>query len=169
MAGNTDLHASRRLFVKILGQSTVLIPLMGLTGCGKPQTGASAAAPTAPPQTGTGTGTGTATGTGTGSGPGTGTGMDAQAGEVAATAQPATGGSDLPHIGVDDPAARALGYSFDAATVDNAKYPEHLKGQSCRKCAQFKGGPNDAWGPCMVFAGKQVNARGWCTAYVAKA
>jgi hypothetical protein len=150
MAGNLDLNASRRLFVKTLGQSTVLIPILGLSACGKPQASAgsgTASPPPAAPQN---------------------TGMDAQAGEVAGTAPPSSAGSDLPHIGVDDPAARALGYSFDAATVDNAKYPEHLKGQSCRKCAQFKGGPNDAWGPCMVFAGKQVNAHGWCTAFVAK-
>jgi len=154
MAGSSDLNASRRLFVKILGQTTVLIPIAGLSACGKPPTAASTGAspppPPAPP----------------GAAPGT--GMDAQAGEVANTAQPPASGNDLPHIGLDDPAARALGYSFDAATVDNAKYPEHLKGQSCRKCAQFKGGPNDAWGPCMVFAGKQVNAHGWCTAFVAK-
>jgi hypothetical protein len=95
--------------------------------------------------------------------------MDAHAGETNTTAPTASAGSDLPHIGLDDPAARALGYSPDASMVDDAKYPEHLKGQACRKCAQFKGGPNDAWGPCMVFAGKQVNAHGWCTAYVVKA
>ncbi len=154
MSGRMDLQTSRRTFVKILGQSTVLIPMIGLSGCGKPDTAASTA-PAAPPPASAG-GSGTAPGT------------DAQAGEVANAAAPAAAATDLPHIGVDDPAARALGYSFDAATVDNAKYPEHLKGQSCRKCAQFKGGPNDAWGPCMVFAGKQVNAHGWCTAFVAK-
>jgi hypothetical protein len=152
MAGSSDLNASRRLFVKILGQSTVLIPIAGLSACGKSPTAASAGTAPPPPS---------------GAAPGS-TGMDAQAGEVANAAQPAASGSQLPHISVDDPAARALGYSFDAATVDNAKYPEHLKGQSCRKCAQFKGGPNDAWGPCMVFAGKQVDARGWCTAFVAR-
>jgi hypothetical protein len=151
MSGNLDLNPGRRSFVKILGQSTVLMPIFGLSGCGKPQTAASTApaAPPAPPAASV-------------------SGMDAQAGEVANAAQPAAPGGELPHIGVDDPAARALGYSFDAATVDNARYPEHLKGQTCRKCAQFKGGPNDAWGPCMVFAGKQVNARGWCTAFVAR-
>jgi len=152
MAGSSDLNASRRLFVKILGQGTMLIPIAGLSACGKPSTPTSAAA--AAPAT-------------SGAAPGT-AGIDAQAGEVANAAPLAASGNDLPHIGVDDPAARALGYSFDAATVDNAKYPEHLKGQSCRKCAQFKGGPNDPWGPCMVFAGKQVDARGWCTAFVAR-
>jgi hypothetical protein len=149
MAGNLE-NASRRSFVKVLSHSTIVIPILGLSACGKPQTSADAGAPPPPAP------------------PPSGTSMDATAGEVANTAQPAASGTDLPHIGPDDPAARALGYSPDAATVDNAKYPEHLKGQMCRKCAQFKGAPTDAWGPCMVFAGKQVNAHGWCTAFVAR-
>jgi len=148
MADQIGLNESRRKFVALLSQSSALIPLLGLAACGKPQTDASAPAP-APdrPQ---------------------GTAMDADAGQPA-TATMAASGSDLPHISIDDPAARAVGFSLDAAKVDRARYPEHLKGQVCRKCVQFKGGPTDAWGPCMVFAGKQVPAGGWCTSFAARA
>jgi hypothetical protein len=150
MAGEIELNQSRRTFVKVLGNSGILIPFLGLGACGKPQTAATAstAAPSAPerPQS---------------------TAMDAEAGQAANTTL-ASSGSDLPHIGVDDPAARAVGFSLDANQVDRARYPEHLKGQSCRKCVQFKGGPTDPWGPCMVFAGKQVPAGGWCTSYAAR-
>ena len=33
---------------------------------------------------------------------------------------------------------------------------------------QFQGKAGDAWGPCTIFAGKQVNANGWCQVYVKK-
>jgi hypothetical protein len=152
MAGKSGLNESRRTFVRLLGQGSVLIPILGLEACGKPQTTASAASAPAPasaperPQ---------------------GTAMDAEAGQTASSTQAASG-SDLPHISTDDPAARAVGFSLDASKVDRARYPEHLKGQVCRKCVQFKGGPTDPWGPCMVFAGKQVPAGGWCTSFAAR-
>ncbi len=147
MPGENGLNQSRRTFVRYLGSSSVLVPFLGLTACGKPQATATAAPP-APARSPA-------------------TAMDADAGQVANTTL-AMSGSDLPHISADDPAARAVGFSLDANTVDRARYPEHLKGQSCRKCVQFKGGPTDAWGPCMVFAGKQVPAGGWCTSFAAR-
>jgi hypothetical protein len=150
MPEEIGLNEGRRTFVRLLGQSSVLLPILGLAGCGKPQatasTAATAAAAPEPPQAG---------------------GMDAQAGQVA-NASAAPGGNDLPHITADDPAARAVGFALDATKVDRARYPEHLKGQVCRKCVQYKGGPTDAWGPCMVFAGKQVPAGGWCTSFAAR-
>jgi len=147
MAGEKHFNESRRNFVKVLGSSSVLIPILGLEACGKPQAESSAAA--APERSHA-------------------TAMDADAGQVGNSTLAASA-SDLPHISIDDPAARAVGFSLDAATVDRARYPEHLKGQVCRKCVQFKGGPTDAWGPCMVFAGKQVPAGGWCTSFAARA
>jgi hypothetical protein len=150
MTGETRLNESRRKFVKLLGQGSVLLPILGLEACSKPQATASAAsAPSSAPERPLATA------------------MDAEAGQTASSTQAASG-SDLPHISADDPAARAVGFSLDASKVDRARYPEHLKGQVCRKCVQFKGGPTDPWGPCMVFAGKQVPAGGWCTSFAAR-
>ncbi|MGH7262243.1 MAG: high-potential iron-sulfur protein, partial [Nitrospiraceae bacterium] len=42
-------------------------------------------------------------------------------------------------------------------------------GQDCASCQLFQGKPGDAWGPCPIFPGKNVNAKGWCSAYIKKA
>jgi hypothetical protein len=68
-----------------------------------------------------------------------------------------------------DAQAKALGYSHDATKVDKAKQPKYAAGQSCSNCQLFQGKPTDAWAACPLFAGKQVNAKGWCNAWVKKA
>ena len=75
---------------------------------------------------------------------------------------------DLPMVTEDDPMAMGLGYKIDTATVDAAKQPKHAADQSCANCALFTA-TKDAVGTCTIFAGKQVNATGWCTAYTKKA
>jgi High potential iron-sulfur protein len=66
-----------------------------------------------------------------------------------------------------DPKAVALGYRNDAAKVDTNQYPSYALGQSCGNCAQFKGSPGIAAGPCPQMP-KPVLTSGWCSAYVKK-
>jgi len=68
-----------------------------------------------------------------------------------------------------DPTAIALGYKHDAAKVDAKKFTTFVAGRNCSNCQLYQGKPTDAWAPCAIFAGKQVNAKGWCSAWVKKA
>lgn len=58
-----------------------------------------------------------------------------------------------------DPTAKALGY------VTSSAKPE----QTCANCAQYKGTAGASKGTCVLFAGKDVAAAGYCTAWVKKA
>ena len=72
--------------------------------------------------------------------------------------------ADLPHLTLDDPAAKALNY-----TEDNTKAPApHQAGQSCANCNFYQGGAT-GFGPCQLFVGKAVAAAGWCAGYAKKA
>jgi heat shock protein HslJ len=77
--------------------------------------------------------------------------------------------ADLPHLTVDDPTAKALGYHDNAKTVDKKQFATYADGQMCSTCLQFQGKPGDAYGGCNIFAGKAVNSKGWCSVYVKKA
>ena len=68
-----------------------------------------------------------------------------------------------------DPTAQALGYHDDAKTVDAKQFPTYQPGQLCSTCLQLQGNAGDAWRPCNIFAGKLVNANGWCKVWVKKA
>ena len=68
-----------------------------------------------------------------------------------------------------DAQAQSLGYKHDATRVDKAKFAKYLAGQNCANCTLYQGKPTEAWGACPIFAGKQVAAKGWCSAYVKKA
>jgi hypothetical protein len=74
---------------------------------------------------------------------------------------------DLPHLAESDSTAVALGYREDATKVDPTKYATHKAGQTCANCRFFGG--TGAWGGCQLFPGKAVTAKGWCSAYNAKA
>ncbi len=67
-----------------------------------------------------------------------------------------------------DPAAAALGYKADASKVDAKKYPAIATGRQCAGCQLYAGKPSDAAGPCSVFGGKLVSAKGWCVAWAKK-
>lgn len=73
--------------------------------------------------------------------------------------------ADLPHLTPDDPTAKALTYTEDASTT---KAPTHVAGSACANCNFFQGG-SAAYGPCQLFPGKAVNAKGWCAGYAKKA
>lgn len=65
--------------------------------------------------------------------------------------------------------AMALGYAADSTKVDAKKYPKHAPTQLCSNCTLYTGKAGEASGPCGIFPGKHVAAKGWCTAYVKKA
>jgi hypothetical protein len=68
-----------------------------------------------------------------------------------------------------DPQAIALGYVADATKVDKTKFPRYAAGQDCATCQLYQAKPTDASGPCPLFAGKTVAAKGWCSAYAKRA
>lgn len=74
-----------------------------------------------------------------------------------------------PRVEESDPTAVALGYRHDATKVDPKKFPKYQPGQICANCALYQGKASDPWAPCPALAGKLVNAKGWCTAWVKKA
>ncbi len=71
-----------------------------------------------------------------------------------------------------DPLAGSLGYKSDGSKTDKTKYAKYAKyaaGQSCSNCAIFQAKATDTMYDCPLFAGKQVSAKGWCSAYAKKA
>ncbi|GLQ89615.1 high-potential iron-sulfur protein [Dyella flagellata] len=71
---------------------------------------------------------------------------------------------DLPHVSDADPTAKALGYVEDASKTTDAK---HKPGDSCANC-QFYTAAASGYGPCQLFPGKAVSAKGWCISHTAK-
>jgi hypothetical protein len=71
---------------------------------------------------------------------------------------------DLPHLSEADPTAKALGYVEDAAAT---KDPKHKTGDMCADC-QFYSGAAAGYGPCQLFPGKAVSAKGWCISHTPK-
>lgn len=71
---------------------------------------------------------------------------------------------DLPHLSPADPTAQALGYVEDATKTADAR---HKPGDICANC-QFYTGAATGFGPCQLFPGKAVAARGWCISHIAK-
>ena len=67
-----------------------------------------------------------------------------------------------------DPAAAALGYKKDAATVDTKKHAQFKAGSSCSNCALFAGKTGESTGPCMALANRPVSAKGWCMVWAQK-
>jgi hypothetical protein len=81
----------------------------------------------------------------------------------------AQGGAQLPHLAESDPTAKALGYVEDAGKVDKTKFPTLKPGAHCATCNFYQGKGSDAYGPCQIFPGKAVAAKGWCASHSPKA
>ena len=81
-------------------------------------------------------------------------------------AQPAFA-ADLPPLELDNPTAKALGYVEDHTKVDAKKYPTYKPDQVCLNCKFYGGGAQR--GPCTLFPGKSVAAKGWCASWLVKA
>ena len=77
--------------------------------------------------------------------------------------------ADAPKVAESDPTAQALGYKEDASKVDKAKFAKYAPGEDCGNCSFYQGKAADPYAPCPMFAGKQVAAKGWCSAYNKKA
>lgn len=76
-----------------------------------------------------------------------------------ARSEPASAQSDaLEKLPPDNPQARALHYTEDAATVNEAAYKP---GSTCANCALFIA----ANGGCEAFMGYRVAAKGWCASW----
>jgi len=73
-----------------------------------------------------------------------------------------------PLVAETDANAKSLGYVSDTTKADKTKYPKHTNDQHCTTCALFQG-KTAPQGACPLFAGKEVLAKGWCSAYAKKA
>jgi len=77
--------------------------------------------------------------------------------------------ANLPRVGPDDPTAKALGYVEDASSVDPKANPTFKPGNCCANCLHYKASATEAWGPCALFPGKAVAAKGWCRVWAKSA
>ena len=68
-----------------------------------------------------------------------------------------------------DPTAKAVKYVHDASKLDEAKNAPFKKSNICANCALYTDKATDAWAPCAIVANKQVNGKGWCSAWNKKA
>jgi hypothetical protein len=73
-----------------------------------------------------------------------------------------------PLVNEKDAQAVALGYFADTTKVDAKKFPKHAATQLCNNCALYTGKAGEASGPCGIFPGKHVAAKGWCSAWAKK-
>ncbi len=88
---------------------------------------------------------------------------------AACLAQRVAVAADLPHVDEASPQATGLGYKHDATQIDAAKFPRYQAGQHCATCQLYTGAAGAEWGPCAIFPGQAVSAKGWCSAWVQKA
>ena len=69
-----------------------------------------------------------------------------------------------------NPTAVALGYKHDANEVDVDRFAkratEEGKKQFCDNCLHYKTSDEEGWGPCAIFPGFNVAAKGWCNVWV---
>ena len=86
-------------------------------------------------------------------------------------AAPAATGPAVAAANVDekDPTAASLGYVADATRADKVKFPKYAADQACAGCALYQGTAGAESGPCPLYGGKLVNAKGWCSSWVKKA
>ena len=66
--------------------------------------------------------------------------------------------ADAPKLDPEDPTAKALEYVHVSADAT----------QLCVGCQLYTGAAGDEWGPCAIFPGKLVNAKGWCKSWIVK-
>ena len=90
---------------------------------------------------------------------------------VAVLGERAVGGEATARLDESNPTAIALGYRHDADEVDVDRFPkrasEEGKTQFCDNCLHYKPSQDEeGWGPCAIFPGFNVAAKGWCNVWV---
>jgi High potential iron-sulfur protein len=68
--------------------------------------------------------------------------------------------AELPLLSPGAPEAKAVHYTEDASQDKRAP-----KGASCANCALYQGATGSAQGPCQLFPGRDVKAKGWCSSW----
>jgi hypothetical protein len=86
-----------------------------------------------------------------------------------APAVAATPNAKPPMVDEKDAQAIALGYVADATKADTARFKNYVAGNQCSNCMFYQGQAGESAGPCTVFGGKGVAAKGWCTSWAKKA
>ncbi len=82
--------------------------------------------------------------------------------------------AQAPKLDESDPTAMALGYYHDVADIDATRFPRRStepggENQFCDNCILYTGPVGeDEWGPCALFPGKVVAAKGWCNVWAPK-
>lgn len=154
MSKNPKNIEDRRRFLKIVGSSAVLVPVLGIAGCsgGNDAAPEKAAAPAPAPAK-----------------PDVPPAKAAQTEAKSAAAAETPPKPAMPKLSEDDPQAKTLSYVHEAASVDSASQPRYKSGQVCANCALFQAKGDDEWGGCSIFPGKLVKASGWCSVYAPKA
>lgn len=66
----------------------------------------------------------------------------------------------LPLLSVSAPEAKAVKYVEDASRAGPA-----AAGRNCANCALYQGAEGSPQGPCQLFPGKDVKAKGWCVSW----
>jgi hypothetical protein len=145
---------ARRQFLRIVSSSALAMPVLGLAGCGDDKSAATPAA--SEPATETKP-----------SEPNSQIPAQETPDVEMATTSPAPAGS-MPKLDESDPQANALGYVALATAVDATKYPQYSAGKDCSNCALYTASADSEWGPCSIFPGKLVAAKGWCSVYAPK-
>jgi hypothetical protein len=72
--------------------------------------------------------------------------------------------ADPPMVDEKDPTAQALGYHCDAT-----KNAAHKADQFCNNCMFYTPTADGKAGACVLFPGKNVCPKGWCTSWQKKA
>ena len=67
-----------------------------------------------------------------------------------------------------DVQAVTLGYVDEATQADKVKFKNYVSGSACSNCALYQGKAGDVAGGCPLFIGKNVAAKGWCSAWAKK-
>ena len=73
--------------------------------------------------------------------------------------------ADLPMVDEKDPTAQALKYMCDGTKNKDRKDAA----AACENCMFYTANADKKSGACVLFPGKSVCAKGWCTSYQKKA
>ena len=165
MSEQDSKQIGRRQFIRLAGVSVVTTSIAGLAACSGGDSGNTTPAPTAAPKAAPPPAPKPVAQKPAMTEPA----MTEPAMEKPAAAAPA----DMPKLSESDPVAMSLGYKHDASKVDLSKHPRRgepgAENQHCKNCVLYQGKAGDEWGGCSIFAGKLVNANGWCATYAPKA